>query len=62
MPKKKLTKAQAMKLQKQLVTTMERMLSDKMLHPDSKIGHSTVDLLNLHKKFMTKLKFMRRHG
>jgi hypothetical protein len=36
------------------------MLSDKMSHPDSKVGHATVDLLNLNKKFMTKLKFMKR--
>ena len=60
MAKKKFTKAQALKLQKQLVTITERMLSDKMSHPDSKIGHSTVDLLNFNKKFMTKLKFMKR--
>jgi len=59
MPKKKLTKTQAVKMQKQLVTITERMLSDKMLQPDSKVGHTTVDLLNLNKKFMTKLKFMR---
>ena len=56
---KKFTKAQALKMQKQLVTITERMLSDKMLQPDSKVGHTTVDLLNLNKKFMTKLKFMR---
>jgi hypothetical protein len=58
--KKKMTKTQALKLQKQLVTITERMLSDKMSHPDSKVGHATVDLLNLNKKFMTKLKFMKR--
>ena len=43
---KKMTKTQAVKMQKQLVTITQRMLSDKMLHPDSKVGH-------------TKLKFMR---
>tara|TARA_R110002110_G_scaffold5585_1_gene28714 strand:+ start:415 stop:597 length:183 start_codon:yes stop_codon:yes gene_type:complete len=57
---KKFTKAQAMKMQKQLVTITQRMLNDKMIHPDSKIGHSTVDLLNINKKFMTKLKLMGR--
>jgi hypothetical protein len=56
---KKMTKTQAVKMQKQLVTITQRMLSDKMLHPDSKVGHTTVDLLNINKKFMTKLKFMR---
>jgi len=54
-----MTKTQAVKMQKQLVTITQRMLSDKMLHPDSKVGHTTVDLLNINKKFMTKLKFMR---
>jgi hypothetical protein len=57
---KKFTKTQAVRMQKQLVTITEKMLSDKMLHPDSRVGHSTVDLLNLNKKFMSKLRLMKR--
>jgi len=60
MPKKKLTKAQAKSKQAQLVKITETMLTDKLVHPDSYVGHSTVDLLNLNKKFMTKLRAMRK--